>query len=93
MTAEVTARTSIKRAAKMMDRAKPGWYRRIVFKRLDMQDACNCIAGQGGLDWLGLESEYEDRYRDTPLAPFADPDAVPYWVEEIRARRQAARNV
>ena len=77
----------VQRAARMMDRAKPGWFRRIVWKRLDMQDHCNCIAGQVGLDWADLDDDFNARYPDSIVAPFAAPLTVPAWKHEVRGRR------
>ena len=79
----------VHRAAKMLDARKPSWFRRIVWRRLRMQDPCNCIAGQSGLDWVELENAFDGRYPRSLTQPFADPDTVPAWQDEVRARRRA----
>ena len=76
-------------AAKLMDKAQPNWFKRIVWERLQMQDPCNCIAGQSGLDWQALDRELETKY-PTVSAPFADPDLVPFWRDEVLKRRRAS---
>lgn len=79
----------VARAAQMMDAAKPSWWRRIVFRRLDMASPCNCIAGQAGLDWEELHADYMERYPLAEIAPFADGNAAPAWINEVRERRAA----
>jgi hypothetical protein len=79
----------VHRAAKLLDARRPGWFRRIVWKRLDMRDACNCIAGQSGLDWDVLEDEFEARYPRSLTSPFAADETVSAWQDEVRARRRA----
>jgi hypothetical protein len=77
-------------AAKLMDERKPGWFRRIVWRRLNMQDECNCIAGQAGLDWDELDDEFSSLYPRSVTSPFAAKDTVPAWKTEVRARRASA---
>jgi hypothetical protein len=79
----------VKVAARMLDARKPSWWRRIVFKRLDMRKPCDCIAGQSGLDWETLEDEFEKRHPASFTQPFADEATVPAWQDEVRARRRA----
>lgn len=84
-------RAATQKAAKMMDKIKPNWFRRILFKRLDLNQPCDCICGQTGLDWEELHDEFRRRYSDLgrEYAPFADNATRDYWIAEIRARRKA----
>jgi hypothetical protein len=84
--------TPVQRAARMMDRAKPNWYKRIVLKRLNLARHSDCVCGQAGLDWVELAAEYDRRYdrRYGDAEPFADADLRDEWIAEIRKRRTAA---
>lgn len=84
-------RRAVKNAAKIVDRRKPGWFRRIVFKRLDLSVECDCIGGQTGIPWTDLSDEFERRYPVDALevAVFADNDLRDLWIDEVRARRKA----
>jgi len=56
---ESKIRANARRGARALDRIYPGWYssRNLSLKRLDMQNACNCVWGQlGGLD-KSIENE------------------------------------
>jgi hypothetical protein len=83
-----TATLAVKRAAKIMDRAKPDWYRRIVFKRLDISDGGNCIAAQAGLDWEAMHEKFNRANPTSQKAPFADDNLRDLWIAEVQARRK-----
>ena len=55
----------VERGAALLDAKRPGWWRRINLRRLDIRSACDCIAGQLGgysdtLRALGLLDGEED---------------------------------
>lgn len=37
---------AVDRGAALLDKKKPGWWKQIVFKNLDMGDSCRCVLGQ-----------------------------------------------
>lgn len=92
MSAQLTAERAVKLAAKIMDKRQPSWFRRIVFKRLNISLPCDCIGGQTGLDWYELEREFWAKYdQDETLHPFASNAFRDLWIDEVRARRAKAK--
>lgn len=39
------------RGAELLDNRWPGWWQEIDLSRLDLQDSCNCVLGQLGVDY------------------------------------------
>lgn len=84
-------------AAIWMDAEFPGWFRSVKPKDLDMQDCDRCVIGQttgDGEVWRTLYGEnrlFEYRRgfngdEESPMCPFADQQAVPFWSSEIDKR-------
>ena len=76
-------------AAQIMDRHCPDWFDRIDFSRLLMSDADRCIAGQCGLNWSNLTSEFVKETGTCFPHPWAASNTIPYWEEEVAKRKNA----
>lgn len=75
---------SVVQAAKILDKKKPNWFRKVNLKRLDMLSPWNCILGQlygdftDGLFALGIDL--------TALFVYYEDE----WISEINKRRRRA---
>jgi hypothetical protein len=93
---------TVKRAAALLDQARPGWENLIDTERLDLIMSANCVLGQvfGGYSRGLMElshadpAEYEVVVRGTTKGdfPFAEPPAagglkVTRWLIQIMDRR------
>lgn len=95
------------RGAAFLDVKKPGWFRAVKITLLEMAQADRCIVGQNyngfytrGTEALGLSGHQEVSFGFLASATASEhpcAESISYerlndaWVEEIRARRKAAR--
>jgi hypothetical protein len=96
------ARIKARKGARLLDRKRPGWFKKVAFTRLDMNVGSSCIVGQvwqgefnDGLRELGFDP-YMDTYEDFGFGgelydkedPAASSVLAEAWIGEIRKRRQ-----
>lgn len=87
----------ISTAAKMLDRERPGWYKKVSLRKLDMDDCLACVLGQIDGHWRrsDLASKTGVLLEEVPsheIEKLVEPAfdcrvSVELWKEQIRARR------
>lgn len=97
---ERACRAAARRGARLLDRTRPGWHKRVPITKLRLEDSCNCVLGHldghyaTGRDrlFVGTMSERIElsRWHGFTVPSAAGwPPLTTAWVDEIRARRAA----
>jgi hypothetical protein len=82
--------TTVARAAEIMDREFPGWYRKIDLSDFNLFDPRKCVLWHGtgnfGISFIHLHHKYEEVRSDGHL--FSARRHEPAWIHEITWRRE-----
>ena len=88
-------RKRVKRGIKWLDKTKPGWMKKIVFKRLRMAGDKTCICGQVFGDWRKVRTNLSIwECAELGFNPHIDGKEDEWdtleevWKEEIRKHRK-----
>lgn len=70
--------------AAWLDVRQPGWASRIDVERLNLSSEVDCIAGQLGLDWRQLRTDFGDDHGYIPTGMLVR--GLEFWKQEIAKR-------
>ncbi len=87
---------AVKSAARILDKAYPGWEKKIKVKNLNMQETDKCVLGQvtGGNFWghslenvVGFGGRYDPSHCTEEKEDKFFKDLKTRWIEEIKTRK------
>jgi len=82
---------SVRRAALYMDKIKPDWFEHVDPLRLNLDEPCDCVAGQNGYNWDEFEDDAFEAQRPDVVMLLCSRAYEPLWLEEIALRMESAR--
>lgn len=92
----IDGKAMVNRCATWLDKAHPGWHKKIDIPTLDISSCCNCVLGQvcgymeGIYEAKGMASEDNALMTQNDICySFAVESAQPHWLSEIQSRLDA----